>query len=100
MIVISGHARVKAASRSDALAAASEMGEASRAEDGCVEYRFAVDIDDPDVVRLFECWESVEHLEAHFATPHFALFSGALAEALDDEAEFVRYEVESAGPLF
>ncbi len=52
-----------------------------RAEDGCIEYAAAVDLDTgigvqmplrPDVVVIVEKWESVDHLKAHFAAPHMA----------------------------
>lgn len=53
--------------------------EASRAEDGCHDYTFSVEVADPAVVRLSERWESIEALRAHFAMPHMATFAEALA---------------------
>ena len=40
------------------------MAATSRDEPGCADYRFAIDIDDPPVVRNFERWESAAALEA------------------------------------
>ena len=39
-------------------------------------------------------------LEAHFATPHFLAFSEVLLRAADGAAEFARFEVSTAAPLF
>lgn len=100
MIVIAGCARLHASERDDAVRAGSEMAAASRAEPGCLDYRYAFDIDDPLVVRVFEHWESADALDAHFASPHFRAFTEVLLRAIDGPAEFTRYEVSSAGPLF
>ena len=100
MIVIAGTARLHPSEQEEAVRAGSVMAAASRAEAGCADYRFAIDIDDPHVVHLFEQWESADALDAHFATPHFAAFAEVITRAVDGTAGFTRYEVASAGPLF
>ncbi len=100
MIVIAGSVRVKEGALDRMISDASAMAVASRAEDGCVDYRFSVDLEDPNVVRLFECWRDQKVLEEHFSTPHFAHFSTAIEGAIEDRADLVRYEVSSSGPLF
>ena len=100
MIVIAGRARLHAAEVEGATRAGSEMAATSRDEPGCIDYRFAIDIDDPLVVQIVEQWESAEALDAHFATPHFQAFSEVILRAVDGPAEFTRYEVSTAGPLF
>ncbi len=55
------------------------MEEASRAESGCVDYTFSVELSDPTVIRITEQWESLEALQAHFAMPHMADFQQAMA---------------------
>jgi quinol monooxygenase YgiN len=45
---------------------------ASRAEDGCVEYSYAIDVLDPGLIRVFEAWRDEAALQAHFKTPHLA----------------------------
>ena len=86
MIVIAGGARLHTPEMEDALRAGSEMAAASRDEPGCIDYRFAIDIDDPLVVRVFEQWESPDALEAHFAMPHFLAFSEVMLRAVDGPA--------------
>ena len=55
-----------------------EMETASRAEDGCHDYTFLQEVGNPDVLRINERWESMEALQAHFATPHMAKFNAAI----------------------
>jgi quinol monooxygenase YgiN len=100
MIVIAGRVRLHARELEEAVRAGSAMAATSRNEPGCIDYRFAIDIDDPLVVQVFEQWESAAALEAHFARPHFLAFSEVILRAVDGPADFTRYEVSSAGPLF
>ena len=62
----------------DAVAA---METASRAEAGCHDYTFAVELNEPDKLRITECWEDEAALQAHFETPHMAAFNEAMAAA-------------------
>ena len=100
MIVIAGRARLHELEMEESVRAGSVMAATSRDEPGCIDYRFGIDIEDPLVVQVFEQWESGEALEAHFATPHFLAFSEVILRAVDGPANFTRYEVSSAGPLF
>jgi quinol monooxygenase YgiN len=100
MLVIAGRARLNEADREETVRAAAAVASASRDESGCIEYRYALDIEDPSVLQLFEQWESAAALDAHFATPHFSAFADVLLRSVDGAAEFTRYEVSSAAPLF
>jgi quinol monooxygenase YgiN len=100
MIMIAGHTRVKTDRLDDVLDAAREMAALSRREPGCVDYRFAIDIEDPSVVRIFERWESQAALDAHFATNHFVDFSALIVDVVEGDSEFMRYEIAQSGPLF
>ena len=52
------------------------------AEDGCIEYFPALDVDSPlgiqdkdaQVVTILEKWESMAHLEAHSKAPHMVTY--------------------------
>lgn len=50
--------------------AALTMMAATRTEDGCIEYEFSEVIGQPGTMRIFEKWESWDHLRAHFAIEH------------------------------
>ena len=96
MIVIAGSVTVKPEKREVARQAALRMAEATRAEAGCISYRFSVDLADPDRVYIFEEWESQEALGRHFATPHMAEFQRTLPEVLGGPTELKLYEVSAA----
>ena len=61
------------------MAVARTMCEASRADAGCLGYRFYEDTEQPDHFLFLEEWESDELLNAHFTQPHTATFMAAIA---------------------
>ena len=56
-----------------------EMETASRAEAGCHDYTFCQEVSNPNTLRINELWESMDALQAHFATEHMAKFNAAIA---------------------
>lgn len=58
--------------------AISAMEAASQAEEGCDDYTFSVELNNPNVLRITERWHSMEHLNAHFATPHMREFQASM----------------------
>lgn len=55
------------------------MIEASRAEPGCLAYAYAIDIENPLVVRVHEEWTDHKALERHFGTAHLRAWRSELA---------------------
>ena len=64
-----------------------------KAEDGCLAYEPAVDVDSglpaqgavrENVVTIVEAWESLEHLVAHLKTPHMAAYRDAVADYVEN----------------
>lgn len=62
---------------------------AVRAEQGCIEYGAAVDVEPgasfqtkygPDTFAVVEKWESMDTLKAHAAAPHMATYAGKTKE--------------------
>jgi quinol monooxygenase YgiN len=45
--------------------------EATRKEDGCLEYLLYCDNNNPNSIVFYERWASAEHLKRHTASPHF-----------------------------
>lgn len=68
MIVVEGTIRLADLERARPHMAA--MIEASRAEAGCIDYSYAVDLVDPTLIRVNERWASREALKRHLASPH------------------------------
>ena len=58
--------------------AIADMEVASQAEEGCWDYTFSVELNDPTKLRITERWESLEALQAHFQTPHMETFQAAM----------------------
>lgn len=50
---------------------------ASRAEDGCLTYSYAVDVEDAGLIRVYEAWRDEAALQAHFQAPHMAQWRAA-----------------------
>jgi quinol monooxygenase YgiN len=72
MIVIEGTVRVPPANIEAARPVMEQMIRASRAEAGCLDYAYSLDVLDPGLVRVTERWESRDALAAHFKTAHMA----------------------------
>lgn len=65
----------------------------SRAEDGCHDYTFSVELSNPEVLRVTEKWEDMGALEAHFNTPHMVDFQQIMAENPPRSVDANFYEV-------
>lgn len=75
------------------------MVEASRAEEGCIEYGYAVDVIDPSILRITEKWVDDAALVSHFQTPHMAAFQQALGGLDVSVIEVRKYETDEGQPL-
>ena len=74
------------------------METASRAEPGCHDYTFSVELNDPSVMRITEKWDDMEALGAHFGMPHMADFQAAMAANPPESVEAKFYEVTEVAP--
>lgn len=99
MLVIAGTFTFDATQTEAAKAAAATMMAATHEEEGCIEYAFSIDVADPSVMHVFEAWESEEHLQAHFQTPHMAEFGAALANFGITGRDILKYQIASTGPV-
>jgi quinol monooxygenase YgiN len=72
---------------------------ASRAEDGCIVYSYAVDVQDPGLIRIFEVWRDQAAVQAHSRAPHMAAWRAANAELGVSDRRLALYEVASERPL-
>jgi quinol monooxygenase YgiN len=71
MLITSITLKLRPEHRDEFLKAASRMTEESRAEPGCINYRFSIDLVDPNTIYLHEEWESEEDVQRHLQTPGF-----------------------------
>ena len=99
MIQINGTLKLAPDTLSKGREAIVAMVRASRAEDGCIEYGFAQDLTDPDVLYLVERWRDRAALDAHSASPHMAEFRRAMAANPAVERDLRIFETDDGLPL-
>lgn len=73
-IVLIARLKVKADKVEDARQAALAIVEASRAEEGCLNYDIHQSIEDETVFFWHETWKNKAAIDEHFATPFFGEF--------------------------
>ena len=76
-----------------------KMVAATRKEDGCINYDFAVDVSDPNTLIIFERWRDQKALEAHFQSAHMAEWRKAGAAAGPVERNLSAWTVEEGRKL-
>lgn len=99
MIIVTGTVRVDPARREAARDIMERMIIASRAEDGCIEYAYSVDVLDPGLIRVHEIWRDREALQAHFNTPHLQEWREAWPTFGITDRKLQLVEVASVSPL-
>lgn len=81
MIIVNATVEADVATIEKMKTAMAAMEAASRAEEGCEDYTFSVELNDPTRLRITERWTSREALSAHFKMPHMATFQAAMAQS-------------------
>ena len=94
MIVIEGTVRLDPARIEAARPAMETMVKASRAEAGCIDYAYAIDMLDPGLVRVSERWADRAALKAHFESPHMADWRKVITELGIRDRSLRLYEAE------
>jgi quinol monooxygenase YgiN len=95
MIIVHGTIPIRPERREQALELARRMTEATQAETGCVSYDFYVGLSDPNTLMLFQEWETMEALMAHFQTDHMDEFLRELPDVVSGEITTRRYSVQT-----
>ena len=72
---------------------------ASRAEDGCIVYSYAEDIEEPGLIRVFEAWRDRAALDAHIKTDHLAAWRESWPLHGVSDRRLTAYEVAGETPL-
>jgi quinol monooxygenase YgiN len=99
MIIVAGTVRIDPAKIDIARVEMDKMIAASRAEDGCLEYGYAIDVLDPRVAHVFEVWRDREALECHFKTAHIAAWRAMWSAIGVSDRKLKIYEVERTAPI-
>lgn len=74
------------------------METASRAEAGCLDYTFSVELNNPSRLRITEKWETMDALTAHFSAPHMGAFQALMTSCPPKGMEAFFYEAEEVKP--
>lgn len=99
MIIVAGTVRVPPAKLDEARGIMARMIAASRAEDGCIDYSYSVDVLDPGLVRVWEVWRDRETLQRHFQMPHLAEWRAAWPTFGITDRKLAIYDVSGATVL-
>ena len=75
------------------------MIEASRAEQGCLEYSYAEDVLDRGLIHVKERWTAREALDKHFNSAHIAAWRAAWPAIGIGERNLRMYEVGESQPI-
>jgi quinol monooxygenase YgiN len=93
VVIVIGRGRCRPEQRDELLAAAKEMQDHSRREDGCLYYGFFTAIEDPLSFVAVEGWADREALDRHFAQPHLGEFSRRLSGLVSSPPEVAIHEI-------
>ena len=72
---------------------------ASRAEDGCITYSYALDVAEPGLVRIYEAWRDQAALDAHAKTPHMATWRSHWPAFGVSDRQLTLYEIAAERTL-
>ena len=97
MLIVAGFVRLPAGQVPALLDAARAQADATRAEDGCLQYTYAEDVFEPGVIRVFELWRDQAALDAHFGAPHMKPWRAALAAAGVEERLLHAWDLAGEG---
>ena len=99
MLMVIGTAKLGEGALDAGRAALEAMVTASREEEGCIDYAYAMDLVDPAIMRITEKWVDDAALVTHFQTPHMAAFQKALGELDVTILEVRKFETDDGAPL-
>lgn len=94
MIVIEGAVRIPPSRLEEARPVMEQIIRASRAEAGCLDYAYSVDVLDPGLIRVSERWVSRDALAVHFKTAHMATWRSFFPKLGITDRSLRLYEAE------
>jgi quinol monooxygenase YgiN len=100
MVIVIARFRPRPERRDDLLALLAEVQEASRQDDGCLNYGYYENITEASSFVAVEEWRDMDALAAHLRTEHVARLIAAIGQMAEQEAfEIAAHEVARSGPL-
>lgn len=99
MIIITGTIRIPAGTLTEVHPDMAEMIAASRAEEGCLAYSYALDVLDDGLVHVHEVWSDRASLNAHFETPHLKAWRAKFDALGIINRDLVSFEADAPKPV-
>lgn len=99
MFVVNGTVPIDPVHRDEAQELFAEIAEESREESGIIDYRVAMDVDEPSRFRFIEQYEDDDAFEEHMETEHIQEFMNKLPELVAGDIDATRFNVESSAEL-
>lgn len=99
MIVVTGTISIPAGAIAQVKPAMEVMITASRAEDGCLAYSYALDVLDDGLIHVHEAWTDRTALDAHFETQHLAEWRAKFDELGIADRDLVSFEIDEQTPV-
>ncbi|HEX8121096.1 MAG TPA: putative quinol monooxygenase [Solirubrobacteraceae bacterium] len=99
MVIVIARVTPRPDRQDELLALLEEVQEASRRDDGCLNYGYYQEIVDRTKYVAVEEWRDEEALAAHLRQPHVAKLIAALGDSLAAPPEIAAHHVERSGPL-
>lgn len=96
MIIVKGSIPVKTGHRDEAVALIEALALASRQEGGCLSYEVYIQPSAPDIVVIWQQWDSLDALEDHFASDHVDDFLEAIPDLIEGEVTSAQFDVQEA----
>lgn len=75
MIIVMGTVRVPVENIEAIRPMMAKVIAATLAEDGCIQYAYAQDVLDPELIHIAEKWRDRAALDAHFQTAHMKMWA-------------------------
>ena len=98
-VIVIARVRPRSDRHDEFVALLKEVQEASRADDGCLNYGYFSEVADATSFVAVEEWRDMQALEAHLRQPHVARLIAALPEHADAPPEIAAHVIESTEPL-
>ena len=93
MIRVVAKMTISPEAKDNALPIIDELISATVQEEGCVNYNFCQDTENPDAYAILETWETPETLDAHGKSEHFTRLVPQLAALATGEVQITAYLV-------
>jgi quinol monooxygenase YgiN len=98
MIVIAGMIRIPAERRQEIFDCLARLRQNSLEHDeGLAAYRFGIDLEQEDLLHVYEEWESTEALKAHMQKPHMDEFRNLKNKLKLETSGFSRWRAAELG---